>query len=325
MCGESPMGTPEEEQEYIRDSDRIYSLRTPFQQPQKVQNHKTYEKLATEIEKKWYKKNRAYYARLMHAICGSLNSGPQKKWQYELERKYALLALENPDEITLATELSLTGYLVTNTFGSSTPKGEEFAKRREQDIAVRLHAWKRLIGAIDPNWSPDALNIAALEVANMGFIQGMDSKSIKDAALRKKFETAVQCRKQESKNSITQGRLHRQLKAFPKSVEKYIIQRYSHPPFNIAELKKMLDGFPDEKAKARMLSAVAKNIQKKQQEQNENKIVISKNKDITVRAESVTTSDGITVGFRIELINPSLDKNIMCVLPSDISYNFVLD
>ncbi len=51
-------------------------------------------------------------------------------------------------------------------------------------------------------------------------------------------------------------------------------------------------------------------------------VVMSKNKDITVRAESVTTNDGITVGFRIELINSNLDKNLVLVLHSKIYYHF---
>lgn len=51
-------------------------------------------------------------------------------------------------------------------------------------------------------------------------------------------------------------------------------------------------------------------------------MVKGKNKDVVVCAESVTTNDGMTVGFRIELINPSLDNYLVLFKQDDYLYQF---
>lgn len=52
------------------------------------------------------------------------------------------------------------------------------------------------------------------------------------------------------------------------------------------------------------------------------KMVMGKNKDVVVRAECINTSTGLTAGFRIEVINPSQDKNLVLVVRDNISYLF---
>lgn len=266
VCGEYPEGSLAERQEYKQDFNRINSLDATLSQPNKVRDLKAYEKFANDIEKKWRHKNRVYYARLMLKICGPLSSGIFKeRRQHELAREYALSALEMPNDIPLITELELIGSVMTNIIGTGVSKGEEFSKRRKKDTSIRLHAWKRLINAIDPKWNPNEFmwggNVPPPEAT--GLSPGVDPKAIKDAKLRKEYEDAIQCNKQKVKKHVEQSKLRRWIKKFPKRAEKYIVRMYSHPPFDIEELKKMLDGFPDQKAKARIVSAVAKNMQGK--------------------------------------------------------------
>ena len=54
----------------------------------------------------------------------------------------------------------------------------------------------------------------------------------------------------------------------------------------------------------------------------ENKMVMGKNKDAVVRAECIKTRAGLTIGFRIEIINPSADKNLVLVVRDNISFLF---
>ena len=54
----------------------------------------------------------------------------------------------------------------------------------------------------------------------------------------------------------------------------------------------------------------------------ENKMVTGTNKDAVVRAECINTSTELTVGFRIEVMNLSQDKNFMFIMRDNISYLF---
>lgn len=67
----------------------------------------------------------------------------------------------------------------------------------------------------------------------------------------------------------------------------------------------LLDGF----------AAAEKNEEK-------NKVVTGKNKDIVVCAEPVITKEGMTVGFRIELTNPSYDNKLVLFAQNDYQYQF---
>ena len=58
------------------------------------------------------------------------------------------------------------------------------------------------------------------------------------------------------------------------------------------------------------------------QERGETEMVMGKNEDSVVHAECINTSAGLTVGFRIEIINPSTDKNLVLVVRDNISFLF---
>ena len=261
--GGYPESSPEEKQEYMLDLNRIDTMEISLSRKDSIRDLKAYENFADTINKKWCQKNRADYARLMSAICRPLSSGIFKeRRQHDLARKYALSILEKPDDISIYTELELIGCgMMTNTIGPDIPQGEEFAKRRKEDVAIRLHAWTRLINAIDPNWnSNDRLFLSITPPESTGFPSGVAPEAIKDAKLRKEYEAAIQSNNQKLEKHAEQHKLHMWLEIFPKGAEKYIVGLYSHPPFDTGELKKMLDNFPDKEAKARIIEAVEKNI-----------------------------------------------------------------
>lgn len=60
----------------------------------------------------------------------------------------------------------------------------------------------------------------------------------------------------------------------------------------------------------------------KKQGEEETKMVMAKNKDTVVRAECIKGNTGSMVGFRIEVINPNADKDIVLVVRDNISYLF---
>jgi hypothetical protein len=147
----------------------------------------------------------------------------------------------------------------------NAPKGEDLAQRRKKDVEIRLHAWKRLIDAIDPNWDdPNEVRLSPNAVAvAMGFPGTVAPESIKDPKLRAEYEAAIQRNRQEIERHTKQYRLHDRLKSYPKRAERYIVKAYSKPPFNLEELKQYLGKYAvDEKTRARILDAVKKNMEK---------------------------------------------------------------
>jgi hypothetical protein len=189
--------------------------------------------------------------------------------RYQLARKYALSVLETADAIPLILELELTGHVVTLMCTSYAPKGEHLAQRRKKDVQIRLHAWKRLIDAIDPNWDPnEELWSPNAVAASMGFPGTVAPESIKDPKLRREYEAALQKNRDKIEKHTAQRRLHDWLKRFPARAEEYIVRAYSKAPFNVEELTRYLDQYiADKKTRARILDAVTKNMEQQSQKE----------------------------------------------------------
>ncbi|UCH50379.1 MAG: hypothetical protein JSV54_04950 [Chloroflexota bacterium] len=253
-----------EKQEYKQDMARIKDMEKSFK-PGLVNDLEQYEKFADEIQKKWSRRNKEYNARLILEICGPLSSGTfEDDRRHDIARKYALSVLEKSEEISVEMELKLTGHVMTSKYKRNAPKGEDLAQRRKKDVEIRLHAWKRLLDAIDQNWDPNEEIWSPNAVgALMGLPSGMAPEGIKDPKLRAEYEAALQKNREEIERHTKQYRLHDWLKSYPKRAERYIVKVYSRPPFNLGELKQYLGKYAvDEKTRARILAAVTKNMEK---------------------------------------------------------------
>lgn len=262
--GEISEPSEAEKHEYQQDRERIETMRKSFR-PGPTNDIKTFEKFADEIQSKWEAKDPEHYAKLMLEICGPITSGRfNTDDRFSIARKYALLALSDPNKITLETELKLVGHVKTPMFGPHAPKDLELADQRKKDVEVRLHAWKRLIDATDPTWDPNDLPLLNVPLpSGAEGMTGMSPKDINDPALRAKYEADIEKNKQKAEKYGEQYRLRSWLKRFPKRAEEYIIQAYSKPPFDVEELKQYLDKYIlDTKTKARILDTVTKNIEK---------------------------------------------------------------
>lgn len=246
--------------------DLLASVRGLIQESE-AKDLKAYEELADKIDKTWREKDRTSYALAMMNVCEPLSSGTFKEpGHYELARKYALSALAAPDEIPLIIELELIGHVTTVRIGSDVSKGEQFSKERKENVAIRLHAWKRLMQAVDPNWDPDEVlfvdNVAP--PAGTGMPAGVEPEAIKDADLRKEYETLIEENRKKIEKYREQYELSKWLKRFPRRIEEEIIQAYSDPPLNVEELRAMLhEHLSDKEVTHRIVNAVEKNTGEK--------------------------------------------------------------
>ena len=252
-------------EEYQQDLERINAFNKSFKQGL-VNNLEEYEKFANEIQKKWNED----YAKLMLEICKPLSSGTfESRRRFDLAREYALSALNEPNKITLDTELELIGHVMTNTGLPFSPKEQELVQRRKKDIDIRLHAWKRLTDAVDPKWDPNDLpKINITPPPSTGLPSGIAPEAIQDPKLRAEYEKAIEQNEQKAKKYSEQYELHKWLKKYPDRAEKYIIQLYSAEPYDTEELKQLLEKYKiDQEVQTRIINAVESNIKKEAETQ----------------------------------------------------------
>lgn len=264
LFGKSCDATEKETQAYQQEMARIRAVDESLA-PGPTNDLAKYETFVDKIQQEWKGRDKECFARLMNFACRPLSSGQfNSSRQYEVARKYALSALENRDAIPLLLELQLTGHVATVTYGPDASKEKVFAERRKKDVEVRLHAWKRLTDAIDPNWDPKMIPPGPNSVGiELGLFGGRDPEGIADEALRARYEAAVQENRKKIEKYTEQCKLRQCLRTFPKNAESYIIQVYSHPPYDVEELRKSLDEYKiDERTKTRILDAVPKNSDK---------------------------------------------------------------
>ena len=261
-----------EGREYKQEWARIKAMRESLRnEPRSTNDLAKYEDFADQIQSKWKQKDKEHYARLMLEICAPLSSGDFGGCRpYDLAREYALWALADANEIPVFLELELTGHVQTDMYSRNAPKGEDFAQRRRKDVAIRVHAWKRLTDAIDPNWDPNDMPYINVPLppgapipAEISFVSGMSPAYIKDPELRAAYEEAVEKNRQKAERSIKQSRLRKWLERFPRHAEPYIIRAYSRPPFNLEELKGYLNKYLEDSAtRNKILEAVETNMAK---------------------------------------------------------------
>lgn len=266
--GASRPASEMQEQEFRQEWDRIESVRRSFR-PGPVNDLKEYERYAEKIQAKWRHRDSEHYARLMLELCHPVTSGNFKEERrYELARQYALSALEVRDDLPLRLELELALRVFTDMYSRHhAPRGDDLAQRRSKDVEVRLHAWQRLLDAIDPEWDPDEelmFDSGVMPPPGVtSFDSGMDPARIKDPALRAQYEQALKANREKNAKWGEQYRLRGWLKRFPKDAERYIIDAYSRPPFNLKELEQYLAKYiADEKTRARIIDTVKRNMEK---------------------------------------------------------------
>jgi hypothetical protein len=123
---------------------------------------------------------------------------------------------------------------------------ENWEKDRRDRVNQLLHLWNRLEKNIDPNFDFNDINNRLkgnVPVPAPNYIPGITPESIKDPEIRRKYEKAIEINKQKAFKYNEQIILHKINKQFDEFVEKFLIDMYSEPPFNTAELSKFLKSF----------------------------------------------------------------------------------
>jgi len=206
------------------------------------------DRLASELEEKWFGKNREKYGYIMLGICGtfgSLDFGTDR--QYDLARKYAVLVLEKSrkleeeNQIPIEVEFILSGHVQNMLNLKEAVKGEDWPNKRSGLAKLYFHAWHRLERKIDTNWDPNDPNIGTPPCPPAGYKgpggSWMSPEHIKDPTLRAEYETAIEEYRHKHKRHSEQRHLRQLKKSHLPYLQKDILRLYSGPLFDSKTLE----------------------------------------------------------------------------------------
>lgn len=249
-----------EKQQYEDDQKTINSISTR----RDISDYDAeFEKHAAAIDKKWSGKNKSLHADLVLELCNQISSGRFGKARaHGLARKYALTVLGDPDSIPLDTELKLVGHIGSDPNLPDGPKGNAWGSSRAEEAKAKLHAWKRLQDAMDPNWDPNDRPMMNVPLpAGVHLPRGVAPEAIKDPKQRAEYEAAIKENEKTAKRFSEQYGLRNRQATYEMRLEKYLVNAYSKPPLNKTELEGFLNTYVSSQAvRGRILSAVDQKI-----------------------------------------------------------------
>ena len=247
--------------EFSRDFNRAITLRNS-------KDIKGLESLVKEIQSKWFRKDKKMYGVLMVNTLNSWASAcrrSDKKPPMNIIRQYANQVLSTynpnkPDNISIGTEFALVSILHGQYIYTKGERiDEEWASYRRKGAERFFHAWQRLENAIDEDWDPKKdvpVENVDLPKGCSGY-PGMPPELIKDPVLRAEYEKAIKKNSEKARIRNEQIKLRSIRKTYFRIVKKYLVSTYSIPPYDNAELQRMLNsGVKDNKTKEQFLKAV---------------------------------------------------------------------
>lgn len=204
-----------------------------------------YEKFAEEVDAKWRGRDRKHYGRLMLSIFWPLASGSfSDKRQHDLALKYALSILETPNDIDLDVEVPLVEFLALPVTGDQESRGPDWTATRLKYLRLRLHAWQRLLDAVDPAWDASDLQTVRRELEADATDSVARSREIAtDHAARKKHNQEMQALQERFARSEKQWRVREALQSFSITMPGRIAEEYSTWPYDFSQLETELSAF----------------------------------------------------------------------------------
>jgi len=230
-------------QELLHDRQRIEDLG-------RVLDLNALEKLAVELEKKWFVKDKEGYGYMMQQLCGTFSSYDfENDRQYELAKQYAVLALEKShtlqenNKIPIEAELQLLMYVqsvqMCTEYFRALSHSEDWPDLRVKKTKLYFRSWDRLVKAIDKKWDPNDPSIIFPRPPDgvKQWVIGMSPEQISDPNLRAEYEAALKVFWQKKKRHIEQRHLRRLQKEYLPILQKHLLRLYSGPAFDSKKLQ----------------------------------------------------------------------------------------
>ncbi len=222
------------------------------------------EKAAQKAQQQWKNKAAPTYAKLMLSIAQTFSTydfgASNSIRQLQLAKWYANLGIDKAEFLSIDTEVALVPLATLRVSNFPQQITNESSSLRLKEAELWLHAWRRIEASIDKNF--DFKKVPSFKVtppSGTHLPTGIAPSEIEDVALRTQYQAALDKNAQVAERYREQRRLQTLNEIFPKQAEEYIVSSYSLLPYNMPELKKLLDEYVvDEKAQNRILDSVAK-------------------------------------------------------------------
>jgi len=220
------------------------------------------ERRATSLEAGTLAESPEDYLRFMLHVCDMLSSHDFRDYerQTSLMHQFALRALANAPSIPVEVELRLLAHQ-EEALGTSSP-GQQWAAERHTRAVRWLKAMRRLDEGRKEDF--DFSDLPALNVAppaGAGLPAGVDAGEVEDPAMRTQYEEALAANHQKAEEFMRQWTLRELREHYGPLSLRAIRRAYARPPFDLAELQRILDEHVlDDETKRSLMRSVREEI-----------------------------------------------------------------
>ncbi len=205
---------------------------------------------------KWRETNRTSYIVYMTKACSLLSSydiGDISK-RASLLSRYAISVLKSGD-LPLRDHVQFVSFLM---FDPIVIDEAAWKTLREQKAQMWLAARRRVLGSVDPAFDfDDRPFINVPTPPKSGVPAGSAPEGIKDPTLRAEYARAIAENSAKARRFNDQYWLRRNAPEFYENVERYLVNAYSRPPADSAQLERLLSQYVDDNGvRARILKNV---------------------------------------------------------------------
>jgi hypothetical protein len=205
---------------------------------------------------KWKGTNHVSYLAYMYGACGEISSYDysDRSRQARLLTRYSLEVLDSGN-LSLDQSVRFLRFL---TYDASDWDEVTWRHLRLQKANLWLDTWAQFATSLDPSFDPTEvpmINIAP--PTDSGVPSGSSPESVKDPKLRAEYERSLADNQARTARIAEQQYLRMNADQFYKEAENYLVNAYSRPPSDSAELQRLLaEKQIDTAASARLLAKI---------------------------------------------------------------------
>lgn len=259
------------EAEFHKDTKQIEERRMP--PGMKLEEFESFARLMRD---KWKSKERRYYLPIMRELVrtfggyGFVDYAKEVIPAQRLAYQWAMEVLQEKGEIPLEIQAGM----IMSTWNQTRrdleeANDEERTELRRERAELCLKAARLIEQQVDRNFDPrkDLPSASVAPPPSAGFPSGIAPGAIKDPKLRAEYEAAIRDNAHKAEKHRRQHQARDLDGMYSRQVEKFLAEVYSKPPYDLLELRRLLDAYiPDKERKERIVSAAAANIRQAEQQ-----------------------------------------------------------
>jgi len=204
--------------------------------------------LTRTIHAEWPQLSPSLYGHLIDHVCarvGSLMSRSrelQSAWPNWVARQ-SLLALKAPVLLPITIRANPAERVVDGLLAAHQAT-DDWSKQRSSDMLVYFQTWKSINDAVDYDFDYNRDGPRRVPPPKgVPWATGFSPSRIEDPKVRAEYEAALAKNAQRVRRTVEQMNATRVQATFAKRAERLVVEVYSAPPGNMAELERYLETY----------------------------------------------------------------------------------